>query len=916
MGTTLNILTPSHDLQCYFFQPSAIAALSSTSPHGFTLSGTWRQQFDWAVIEWNRDNTFEHPAFRNLPQGDLSGLTLTYQETRTNCIPLDSALYPTVDWPYLRIWADPGTGEQIYRIPIAAHAVAVAGSYVAATATVTLGGTPTAGDYIGISFLNEQYAYQLYGTDTIATAAAALANAIQTFSTTMNAVVSGAAITMTYVGTKTGTSTTGVSGNRLGAYTFVQGAGTEQWVQSSVQFSGGKSPTKWKVTLPFGSLSDPTLGAVPAQAIRKMRWTYAANLQGATFSRSEFQVVVSGWTVTGTGRVYSVAGPGSRRIEDSAPEVIYTPASGAWQQAGGNFSGSTIHSVTLPSPPAPPPSLSCTYASAQTHNLYLGTRITFNSGSIAVSIDGQAPVTVNLLFPGEDVLVRQLLGVLPAGTHTVEITVGGAVGSYFYFDFLEIAIPTMTPPVLPTYAKTTLATDWDTEHSLALAPERTAWMLQSLGFIGRANHYVGALWFYELLASGNKYAKATVTFQGTPDFGETTQIIIDGTALSHQNTIGDTTATLALAFQYLINYNSTGVWAKASGNMLTIHARVMGTAGDAITLATSANTADLNIVTSGSALAGGADPVWLTDVSATPPVNRAARDWSTAFYVALNGYSIDVATAFSTELGNGDPSVAAGIAQRYPDGTPVLVNTPALQTNFSPASLAYWQQVYSTMAGLQLAAGLVPYLQFGEIQWWYFPELNPLKQPIGMPFYDSYTTSTFQAQYGKPMQTILSNTTDPATVPDEAAFLPTLIGAQTAAIRAFVKSTYPTCRFEVLYPPDVNDFPLTSVVNYPTGDWTPANLTCLKTENFSFTLGRNLNMARQAIESGFAANFAPSQRSHLVGISDALSPWLKETEIATGDGLESVVLFALDQFCLIGYPLPMPGGARRSTQQG
>lgn len=916
MGTTLNILTPNHDLQCYFFEPSAIAALSSSSPNGFTVSGTWRQQFDWAVVEWNRDNVFEHPAFRNLPHGDLSGLTLTYEETRTNCIPLDSALFPTVDWPYLRIWADPGTGEQIYRIPIAAHATAVAGSYVAASTTLTLGGTPTGGDYIGVSFLDEQYAYQLYGTDTIATAAAALANAIQTFSATMTATASGAAITLTYVGTKTGTSTTGAGGNRLGAYTFVHGAGTEQWAQSSAQFSGGKSPTKWKVTLPFGSLSDPALGAVPANAIRKMRWTYAANLQAAFFSRSEFAVVVSGWTVTGTGRVYSMAGPGSRRIEDSDPEVNYSPASGEWQQSGGNFSGSTIHSVTMPAPPAPAPALNCTYASAQTHSLYLGTRITFNSGSISVSIDGQTPFTVNLLFPGEDMLVRHLLGVLPAGTHTVKITVGGAVGSYFYFDFLEIAIPTTTLPVLPTYTTTTLATDWDTEHSLALAPERTAWMIQSLGFLGRANHYIGALWFYELLASGNQYAKATVTFQGTPDFGQTTQIILGGTALSHQNTIGDTTATLALAFQYLINYNSTGVWAKASGSVLTIHARAMGTAGNSITLATSANTADLKIVTSGSALAGGVDPAWLTDTGATPPINRAARDWCMAFYKALKGYSIDVAASFSTELGNGDPSVGAGLAQRYPDGTPVLVNTPALQTNFSPQSLAYWQLVYSTMAGLQAAAGMVPYLQFGEIQWWYFPELNSSGQAIGMPFYDSYSTSTFQTQYGKAMQVILSNTTDPATVPDEAAFLPTLIGAHTAAIRAFVKKTYPTCRFEVLYPPDVNDYPLTTVVNYPTGDWTPANLTCLKTENFSFTLGRNLDMARQAIEGGFAANFTPSKRSHLVGISDALAPWLKETAIATGDGLESVVLFALDQFCLIGYPLPMPGGARRSLQQG
>src|SRR3954465_1310910 len=114
MPDTIQKLRPDRDLQCYFFQPSAIAALSETSPTGFTLSGSWRQQFDWAVIEWNRDNVFEHPALRNLPDGDLSGVHLVYDDARTNCIPLDSTLFPTVDWPYLRVWA--GLPEVLYKV--------------------------------------------------------------------------------------------------------------------------------------------------------------------------------------------------------------------------------------------------------------------------------------------------------------------------------------------------------------------------------------------------------------------------------------------------------------------------------------------------------------------------------------------------------------------------------------------------------------------------------------------------------------------------------------------------------------------------------------------------------------------------------------------------------------------------------
>ena len=108
---------------------------------------------------------------------------------------------------------------------------------------------------------------------------------------------------------------------------------------------------------------------------------------------------------------------------------------------------------------------------------------------------------------------------MAAGTHTVAITHAGPAGADFYFDFLELAVPATTLPVFPDEPRMTLATDWDTDHSLALAPERTAWLIDSLGFTGRQNHYVGALWFYELVNPDNVYASGTVTFGGTPEPG-------------------------------------------------------------------------------------------------------------------------------------------------------------------------------------------------------------------------------------------------------------------------------------------------------------------------------------------------------------------------------------------------------------
>ncbi len=133
---------------------------------------------------------------------------------------------------------------------------------------------------------------------------------------------------------------------------------------------------------------------------------------------------------------------------------------------------------------------------------------------------------------------------------------------------------------------------------------------------------------------------------------------------------------------------------------------------------------------------------------------------------------------------------------------------------------------------------------------------------------------------------------------------------------AFVLAAFPTCRFEVLYPTDVNNTALNGVINYPRSDWTAAKLACLKTESFTYTFERNLDLSKTTIDAGAGFGFLPSQRSHLVGIGDSTTVWLKEARMAEGSAFESVVLFALDQFCLIGYPLPLSPGARRSAQLG
>ncbi len=903
MTERLEKLRPDRDLQCYFERPSAIAALSNASATGFRISGCWRQQFDWAVVEWNRDNVFEHPAFRNLPDGDLSGLELTYDEARTNCMPVDSDLYPTVEWPYLRIWIEGAAMPRLVRLRD--YASPIEGDYAAATAELELQGTPSGGDYIGIVWGTEQYNYWVAGWDTLKAAVAGLAGAINAGSTSVRAAASGTRLILT-------ATAAGANWNRVGVYGFVSGARTESWGPWHAQFSGGASPTKWRVHLSFSNLIDVDGNAILATAVRKMRWTWAADFQRGAFDRSEFSVDVSNWTVSGSNKTYFVAGPGSRRIEDDAPEVSYT---GEWSTAKGNFSGGTIHWTESAGA-----GLSCAYRASAEHSLYLGTRWVYNGGQIRVSVDGAPAVQMDLLVPGEDVLARAFLGSLAAGSHTVAIEFAGPAGGAFYFDFIEVAIPTAAVRAVESDDKVTLATDWDTDHSISLAPERTAWMIDALGFRGRQNHYVGAMWFYELVRAGHEYASATVEFEGSPVFGpgEKTELTIGRTGnpngtlvLSHLHYIGDTAETVAKALELEINRGYMAVRAAADGNVLRLYSRSMGADGNSVTISASTTTAGFTVRASGSTLAGGADGEWRTDLHSVPRLNRAVRDWTRSFLSALRARGIDAAAALSTELQHGDPSLEAGVAQRGPAGDAVWLNTPALQTNFSPASIAFWREAFRDLAEIMQDAGMQPYLQFGECQWWYFRDARS-----GMPFYDEYTKAAFASAYGTEMAVITENTVPVAEYPREAGFLPALIGNFTDQVIAYVRQSFPDCRFEVLYPLDVNETEFNTAINYPEEDWTPEVLDCLKTESFGFTYGRNLDKCRTSIVLPMVRGFPRQKSAHLIGISDPTAPWMKEVRMAKAEGVESIVLFALDQFCLIGYPAPLPEGSRRSSFQG
>ncbi len=894
---TFQKLRPDQDLQVYFEQPSAIAALSEATATSFKLTGEWRQQSDWCVVEWTRDNPVDHPLWRNFPDGNLSGITLQYDEQRTNAIPMDSSLYPTVEWDQLRVWTEHAGIASFHRVQLLPHAQALTGAYTPAICTFTLTGTPAAGDIVGLSWHTEHRTYETYANETPETVVQALANAFNAFPGGIEATASGATLELRYIGfpSTPGYRHPGANGNRVGVYSYVKGSGSLAWDKTFAVMSGGTSPTSWRVTLPFATLSDINGNAIDWQHVRKLRWTYAAPLSYADFERLEFAVSVENWSVTGTGTEYRFAGTGSRRIEDSDIAPAYA---GTWSHAKGNYSGGTIHWSSEDNA-----SVTIHYFHPSAHELYLGSRTHAAGGAVGVTVNSGPPQTLHFHVAGEDNLVRRFVQAMPAGHHEVHIA-KAADGSTFYFDFLEIAHPETAFPALPGNSQLSLSTDWDTDHSLSIPPERTVALLRRLGFRGRVNHYVGAMWFYQLRNQGYTHAEATVTFSGEPVFGATTELHVGNvdygpafdTVFTHLNRAGDTAESIALAFALRINDGSTAVRAEADGTTLRVLSRRLGTEGNKITVSATPSSGGFHASASGSQLEGGANGAWRTDIQASPKLNRAMRDWHRAFFAALAQENIDCVTAYSTELRHGDRSVSEGIAQRYWDQSAVELNTPALQTNFSAKSLVFWREIHAESAQLMADGGLVPYLQLGEVQYWYFPNSS------GMPFYDEDATAAFLTQYGRPMARIADEFQDPADYTDELQFLRDRLGVFSEGIFSYVKTLHPNARFEVLYPPDVNDSPIGKAVNYPATAWSTANLDCLKTESFIFTLSSNLNKSKETIATSALKGFPKAKRAHLVGISDYSSSWRKELAHALDESLESVTLFALDQFCLIGYP--------------
>ena len=550
----------------------------------------------------------------------------------------------------------------------------------------------------------------------------------------------------------------GADGNSVTLYSTVSPALSLMSVSPPVApLTGGVSAATWQVSIDFSALGINSL---------RQAWLTVSPQRNpsGTYTDTEWNVTVTGWSVSDPSgkRPLKIAGPGSVRVGSRDPWVSYSGSS--WIEEASNQPGGTgwywkgfAHRMSTTGD-----SVTIKYACGSAHNLYLGTSLSNDRGIVSIALDGGTPVTLDCFLgsvaAGPVCTRRELpLGSIAAGSHTVVITLASShhaalgtwdtasAGYYFYFDYLEAAIPGDVLDPAVTYPGVMPATDFDTDHAYKLSPERLTWLLSRLGFAGELDHYLGVFWWNQRQRIGGTFPVLTITYGGTWSGGDTAFISIGGETIGKSVFAGDTSAAIAHHFSYFINSTFTGVWASASGGVLTITCQspewsftLMDATGAAAPPTVSSSGGTMSY--SGS-LTGGAEGSWEINDAITPVLNRAVTDWHTDFWVQVAAQGWSAVCAFSMELVNPPDNPGAGkvYAQRFSDGTAVLTDTGfggllSTQCTFSSTVQAYQKEAFKEMAGLMSAAGLTPWLQFGEYLWWFCSRVQNLA--VG---YASYT---------------------------------------------------------------------------------------------------------------------------------------------------------------------------------
>ncbi|HLH01236.1 MAG TPA: ubiquitin-activating E1 FCCH domain-containing protein [Bryobacteraceae bacterium] len=205
-----------------------------------------------------------------------------------------------------------------------------------------------------------------------------------------------------------------------------------------------------------------------------------------------------------------------------------------------------------------------------------------------------------------------------------------------------------------------------------------------------------------------------------------------------------------------------------------------------------------------------------------------------------------------------------------------------------------------------------------------------------MAYYDPVTAAAANSALGRPLASFTCQDDDPGVNSGaDATFLAGQLKSHVDQIREAVLASFPTARFELLYPDDVNHATcyVTAVNPYPQGGrlnaavnlpapWkqqASSGLDRLKIEALSWgATYRNLDLALQAItrtaSNGFSWPLAAV--AYLIPWFNGACPWQTEYRMAATLGTPLINFWAYDHLALMSWPLPFPDPGRRSLFGG
>ena len=362
---------------------------------------------------------------------------------------------------------------------------------------------------------------------------------------------------------------------------------------------------------------------------------------GEEMPPTEWEATFTNWQLTGgteEQRRLVVAGHGSVRIDDDDPRCKFsppwTPATGdepatGWAPEAGFYSrGFALCSKNQGD------IVTVSYQCDSVHDIYLGTSLSGDRGSLRVEVDGASVQDANLArpYPAAVITRRKIVSSIPAGRHTLKLT--HTDSQPVYFDFFEAVVASDVPDALTPRTNVSPALDYSTDHTFKLSPQRLLWNFDKLGFAGPMNEYIGVFWWNQRVRTGGNIPSLRVHFEGPFPSGPNSAVFLQfGDQMIGKSLLlpTESPSNIARHFQAFINATMVGLWASADGPDLTITARSSSQAYSFPFKAWVENTTGTTDYGQQS-LTGGEEPSWDIDPSVSPVLNRGARDWHADFF--------------------------------------------------------------------------------------------------------------------------------------------------------------------------------------------------------------------------------------------------------------------------------------------